>query len=293
MGSEILVVEDEPAIQELIAVNLETGKTKWTTRVPSFAPFEPFTFIKNRVFIFTVSGDAMNATTSIFGERTGRFLGEADTYGPLAAVEGRVFFQDSFFPLDYPDDVFVNVHDLRTGKRLERRTYRVVNRVTGNYSSSEMAAGLGALYVSGGGNLACFVLKLPGRTTKPDFIRVPDGEVTWLEGPYRGVFVLGWRSAVWLVRAQRDDPCSPVDLLQQGNRLGPGRVARVTALGENLYVGLRSGAFYAVDARSGQVGVRLELSTSDFGPILVAGETLIVQAGNEMLAFRLPESLSR
>ena len=199
--------------KKLRAINLGTGGTKWTTRVPSFVPFEPFTFIRNRVFVFTVSGDAMNATTSIFDARSG--------------------------------------------------------------------------------NVACFALEQPRRTAKPDLIRVPDGEVTWLEGPYRGVFVLGWRSAVWLVRARRDDPCSPVDLLRQGNRLGPGRVARVTALGENLYVGLRSGAFYAIDARSGQVGVRLEFPAANFGPALVAGKTLVVRAGNELFAFKLPESLSR
>ena len=113
------------------------------------------------------------------------------------------------------------------------------------------------------------------------------------EGPYRGVFVLEWRSAVWLVRAQRDDLCSPVDLLRQGNGLGPGRVARVTALGNNLYLSLRNGAFYAADARSGQVRLRLEFPTANFGPTLVSGNTLIIQAGDELLAFRLPESLIR
>ncbi len=279
--------------ETLRALDLTTGEIKWTTRVPFFSPFEPFTFVGNRVFVFTVNGDAMNATTSIFDAHTGRFLGEADSYGPLAAVGGQAFFQDSFFPLDYPDDVFVNVHDLGTGKRLERRTYSGTGRVTGNYSSSMMAMASGALYVSSDNNVACFPVAQRGGRAEPDFIRVPDGTVTWLEGPYLGTFVLGWRSAVWLVRARRDKPCAPVDLLRQGNRLGPGRVARVTISGNGLYVGLRNGAFYAADARSGQVGLRLELPAASFGPALVAGKTLIVQAGNQLLAFKLPELLSR
>lgn len=278
--------------EKLRAVRLETGKTKWTTRVPS-APFEPFAFIKNRVFVFSVSGDAMNATTSVFDAQTGRFLGEADTYGPLAAVQGRVFFQDNWLAPDYPDDVFVNIHNLRTGKRLERRIYSVTDRVTGNYSSSQVAVDAGAVYISGGDNVACFPVTQRGGRTKPDFIRVPDGAVTWLEGPHRGVFVLEWRSAVWLVRARRDKPCAPVDLLRQGRRLGPGRVARVTVSGNGLYVGLRNGAFYAAEARSGGVVLRLELPTATFGPALVVGKTLIVQAGNELVAFRLPGILER
>lgn len=279
-------------LEKLTATDLETGRTEWATEVPFFAPFEPFTVDRNRVYVFTVGGDAMNATTSIFDARTGQFLGEADTYGPLAAVRKRVFFQDNWLAPDYPDDVYINVHDLKTGKRLERRTYIVENRVTGSYTSSVTAIASGALYVSGGGNVACFRLAEPRRTAKPDFIRVPGGEVTWLEGPYRGAFVLGWRSAVWLVRAQRGDPCSPVELQKQGIRLGPGRVARVTALGDNLYVGLRNGAFYAADVRSGEVGLRLEFPAANFGPTLVSGNTLIVQAGNELFAFRLSESLS-
>ena len=155
------------------------------------------------------------------------------------------------------------------------------------------AIGLGALYVSSDNNVACFPVAQRGGRAKPDFIRVPDGAVTWLEGPHRGMFVLEWRNAVWLVRAQQDKPCSPVDLLRQGNRLGPGRVARVTALGNNLYVGLRNGAFYAADARSGQVVLRLNLPAASFSPALVAGETFVVRAGNELLAFKLPERLSR
>ncbi|WP_149865383.1 outer membrane protein assembly factor BamB family protein, partial [Listeria monocytogenes] len=99
--------------EKLRALDLETGKPKWATDVSSFAPFfEPFTVIKNRIFIFTVNGDAMNASTSMFSAQTGRFLGEADSYGPLAAVGGRVFFQDNWFPLDYPDDIFVNVYSM-------------------------------------------------------------------------------------------------------------------------------------------------------------------------------------
>ncbi len=115
----------------------------------------------------------MNTRTSMFDARTGRSLGAADTRGPLATVRGRVFFQNDWFPPDYPEDVFVNVYDLRTGKLLESRTYSV--RVTSTYSSSKMAINSRAIYSSGGGNIACFPLSAPGGEAKPDFIGAPRG----------------------------------------------------------------------------------------------------------------------
>lgn len=271
----------------LTAVHLETGRTKWATRVPFFTPFEPFTIVKDRIFVFTVSGDAMNAKTSIFDAQTGRFLGDAKTRGPLATVKGQVFFQRDWFPLDYPDDVFVDVHDLRTAKRLESRTYSVENRVTGNYSSSEIAIDASTVYISGGGNIACFPLAQPGGDAKPDFIRVPKGDVTWLAGPRNGTFLLGWRGALWLVRQDEKDNCAPIELLGQGRKVASGRLRHDVA-GNGLYVGLKNGMFQAINLRTGETVPRLELA-APIGPTYVVGDTLIVQAGDKLLAFALPK----
>lgn len=89
----------------------------------------------------------MNAKTSIFDLQTGRFLGDANTRGPLAIRNQQVFFQNDWFLIDYPDHVYIDVHDLRTGERLEDRTYSVENRVTGSYWSSKVAVA-GAISIS-------------------------------------------------------------------------------------------------------------------------------------------------
>ncbi len=108
--------------EKLSAIDLETGTTRWMTNVPLFSPFEPFTVARRRIFVFTGGGDAMDAHTSIFDARTGKFLGKANSHGPLAILQGRAFFQDNWFLADYPDETYLNVHSLQTGRRLEAHT---------------------------------------------------------------------------------------------------------------------------------------------------------------------------
>ncbi len=283
--------------QKLRALDLKSGKTKWLTREPFFNAWEPFTVIKDRIFIYVVNGDAIFAKTYIYDARTGKKLGEADTRGPLAVLNQQMFFQNDRFPLDYPNDVFVNVYDLKTGKQLEDRTYAVQNRITGNYTSSEMAIDSGVIYISGGGNLACFSLSVPGGKAKPNFIRVPRGDVQWLAGPHSGTFLLEWQDALWLVR-QQQEPCKPIVLRKQGTKLTSGKLSRADAVKtrtdtvkNSMYIGLKNGTFYAVNTNTGRVVLELSLRTHTFGPTHVIGNTLVIQAGNKLLAYPLPETL--
>ena len=280
----------------LTAISLESGRTRWTTRVPYFSPFEPFTVVKNRIFVFTVSGDAMSAQTSMFDVQTGKHLGEASTRGPLAILNQRMFFRNDWFLIDFPDRVYINVHDLRTGKLLEDRTYRVENRVEGNNWNSKVAIA-GAVYISGGGNIACFPPSTPGGKAKPNFIRVPRGDVQWLAGPRNGTFLLEWQNNLWLVR-QKQQPCTPIVLQEQGIRLTAGNLARTDivktrtdTIKNGMYIGFENGTFYAVNTKTGEVELKLALRNYTFGPTHVVGNTLVVQTGNELLAFALPRNL--
>ncbi len=59
-----------------------------------------------------------------------------------------------------------------------------------------------------------------------------------------------------------------------------------------MYLGLKNGTFYAINLQTGEAVLRLETDAT-FGPSHVIGDTLIVQARNELLAFALPKELSK
>ena len=48
--------------------------------------------------------------------------------------------------------------------------------------------------------------------------------------------------------------------------------------------------FYALDLRTGETVLKLELAASTFSTHVV-GNTLVIQAGDELLAFALPKEL--
>ena len=275
MGTGFIYATDDKSLyiaeeQGLRALDLETGATKWLTRKPFFSAFEPFLVVQNRIFIFMVNGDAMSAKTYIYDARAGKYLGKADTRGPLAVLNQKVFFQNDWFQIDYPDNAHINVYNLQTGKLHEKRTYSVKNRVKSSNWSIEMAVS-NAVYISGGGNIACFGLAAPGGEAKPNFIRVPHGDVQWLAGPHNGTFLLEWQGALWLVR-QQQKPCTPVTLQKQGIRLTVGKLnrtdtvkTRVDTVKNGMYIGLKNGTFYAVNTNTGRVGLELSLRTHTFG----------------------------
>ena len=271
---------------KLSAVNLETGKTLWQTRT-SFGFDRNFTVVKDRIFVPVSVADTYSDQVEIYDVRTGKRLGKASRM-PLATLNNQVFAEDNWFLIDYPDDKYINVYSLETAKLLERRTYSVKNRVRGNDWSSKIAV-TDAVYISGGGNVACFPLAAPGGQAKPNFIRVPQGDVKWLAGPRNGTFLLEWQTSLWLVRQNRK-PCEPL-ALQAGTKLGEGSLARISAVKNGLYLGLKNGTFYAVNTKTGEVVLELSLHSYAFGPTHVVGDTLIVQAGNRLLAYPLPKSL--
>ena len=282
---------------DIKAFDLNTGRLLWRTKEPFLQPNgspynkKSLTVIRDRIFVQSVSSGAITTTdTYIYDAKTGKFLSVASSYGPLATIGSKVFFvQDNFVTwLDYPDLFELNVYNWRTGKRLEKRTYSVKNRVKGNDWSSKIAV-TNAVYISGGGNVACFPLAAPGGKAKPNFIRVPQGDVQWLAGPRNGTFVLEWQNILWLVRQNRK-PCKPITL-QRGTKLGKGSLARISAVKNGLYIGLKNGTFYAVDTRNARVVLKLELRSYAFGPTHVVGDTLVIQAGNRLLAYPLPKAL--
>ena len=276
------------------ALDLTTGKTLWRTAEPALSTTStiyndaPLTVAGNALFIQNVVFDAMSTNVRVYSAKTGKFLLKTYSFGPVATVNGNSFIVSDFpVQLDYPDLFNLNVYNSRTDNITER-VYSVENRVKGNNWSSKVTV-KDAVYISGGGNVACFPLAAPGGRAKPNFIRVPRGDVQWLAGPRDGTFLLEWQKSLWLVRQNRK-PCKPI-ALQKGTKLGKGSLARISAVKNGLYIGLRNGTFYGVNTKTGKVGLKLALRSYTFGPTHVVGNTLVIQAGNRLLAYPLPESL--
>ena len=276
------------------ALDLTTGKPLWRTAEAALSTTStiyndaPLTVAGDALFIQNVVFDAMSTNVRVYDAKTGKFLLKTYSFGPAATVNGNSFIVDDFpVQLDYPDRFNLNVYNSRTS-RLSERVYSVKNRVKGNDWSSKVAVN-DAVYISGGGNVACFPLAAPGGKAKPNFIRVPQGDVQWLAGPRNGTFVLEWQNILWLVRQNRK-PCKPLALLK-GTKLGKGALARISAAKDGLYIGLKNGTFYAVDTRNARVVLKLELRSYAFGPTHVVGDTLVIQAGNRLLAYPLPKAL--
>ena len=277
------------------AFDLTTGQPLWHTAKFPFSPTgtvyndAPLTVVGNALFIQNVVFDAMSTNVRVYSTETGRFLLRTASFGPVGVTDRQVFFVSDFpAQLDYPDRINLAVYDSRTSKMSER-VYSVKGRVRGQEWNSKVAV-TDAVYISGGGNVACFPLSAPGGKAKPDFIRVPRGDVQWLAGPRHGTFLLEWQKSLWLVRQNRK-PCKPI-VLQKGTRLGEGSLARISAVKNGLYLGLRNGTFYAVDTNTGRVVLELALHSYTFGPTHVVGNTLVVQAGNRLLAYPLPAALT-
>lgn len=238
----------------------------------------------------------MSTNVRIYSAKTGKFLLKTHSFGPVVTVTGNSFIVRDFpAQLDYPDRLRLNVYNSSTGK-LSERVYSIKNRVKGNDWKSKIAVA-DAVYISGGGNIACFPLSAPGGKVKPNFIQVPRGTVQWLTGPRNGTFLLEWRGALWLVR-QEQKPCTPVNLQKQGIKLTIGKLSRANAVKtrtdtvkNGMYIGLKNRTFYAVDTRTGRVLLELPLRTHTFGPTHVVGSTLVIQAGNKLLAYPLPAVL--
>lgn len=274
-------------VGRLRALDLHTGKTKWQTDEPSLGPATPFVVVKDRIFASMSVADTYSDQISIYNAQTGERLGQIPR-SPLAILNHQIFSQDNWFLIDRPDDVYLDVHDLRTGRRLESRTYSVENRVKGGNWDGKVAVS-SAVYVSGGGNIACFPLEQPGGNAKPDFIKVPQLDVTWVAGPFNETFLLEWRNALWLVRQTAKDSCAPINLPEQGHKVASGKIARVDISGNGFYLILKTGMFYAVNLRTHEIAQKLKFAASTFGPTHVVGDTLIVQAANKLLAFALPQ----
>ena len=228
-------------------------------------------------------------------------------FSPLAVVGNKVYLleDDPSRNLDHPGRLRVNAFDLRSGNLLSKRTYNlnpaaVVDDLSMHphpWDDGRVLVYKNMLYVeakrlgTAQANVARFALDGRG-TPRPNFVK-PGANLEWLAGPYRGkLFLLEHKHGKrrFLVGQLEGSSLTPTRF-DDTYPIGATPISRLDLIGNGLYVGRADGWFYAVDVRTGKALFCVQTGAESFGPTRVLGDTLIVQAGNNLLAFALPETL--
>lgn len=205
---------------------------------------------------------------------------------------------------NYPGRLKVDAFDLRSGKLLGRRVYHInkpsesVHNHPNPWDYGRVLVHKGVLYAEARRvytgkptNVARSLLDGAGR---PTFVK-PGANLEWLAGPYQGKlfvlermggkrrFLVGDVGGSSLAPIQFDDPY----------QIGVNSISRLDLIGNGLYVGHTDGWFYAVSVQTGRAFFRFRTDAKNFGPTHVVGNTLVIQAGDELLAFDLPRVAKR
>lgn len=138
-------------------------------------------------------------------------------------------------------------------------------------------------------NIARFALA-GTNTSRPTFVK-PGANLEWLAGPYDDKLFMFEREGGKRRFQVGEIEGSSLVKLDGTYQIGANPIARLDLIGNGLYMGHTDGQFYAVDVRTGRAFFRFKTSAKNFGPTHVVGNTLVVQAGNELLAFALPQEL--
>lgn len=308
-GDLLVVVVGE----RFIAYELATGRERWRVRGLYGLTQDPHhtvhsasgsvVFLELGYYSLTSSPDVF-----AFDRTTGKRLWKVwSAFSPLTVISNRVYLLEDNRNMDhdYPGRFRVNAFDLRSGKPLGRRVYNLNSRgVMENlydhphpWDDSSVLVHGNTLYVdvkrlgTAQANVARFALG--GKSTsRPAFVK-PGANLEWLAGPYRGkLFLLGRKNGKHRFRVGDvgGSSLAPIQF-DDTYQIGANPISRLDLIGNGLYVGHTDGGFYAVDVKTGRAFFRFKTQAKNFGPSHVVGDTLVIQAGNKLLAFALPEEL--
>lgn len=296
--------------ERLVATDLATGRERWRVRGLYGLTQDPHHAVMataGSVVFLELGYHSLTSSPDVFAfdVKTGRRLWRVwSHFLPLSVADGRVYLpKDTVLTRqDRPGRLTVNVFELRSGRRVGQNVYNLNGATQTVYNTPDLwdygraAVGGGVLYLearrihSRRTGLARFHLEDPGSAV---FVQ-PGVRLIWLAGPYRGkLFVLerrGRKRQLWV--GSLANPAVPVRW-RSTNPIGVNPVSRLDLLGNGLYVGHTDGRFYAANIRTGRTEFSFQTDAKNFGPTRVVGKTLVVQAGNKLLAFKLPEPLSR
>lgn len=302
-GATLFTIAD---YDRLVAYDVVSGKERWRADPPGTS--REIFFARGVVILPSTTSDAMISTSMYAYDRaTGKPLWQANAHWKLLAVdETKVYLvEQPSIDIDAPPGrIAVNTFDLHTGQLLQERSYDINDGPGGTptpgcfYGTLEILVYKGFLYVevrknSGTGNgigIVRFPFNKPDNVAQCRFID-PSLRYKWLAGPYDSKFFLSRDNGFWIGAVPKRAEDVYVRPRRSNYQVGRSPVSHLDIVRNGLYVGHTNGRFYAVDIRTGKALFYVQTDAESFGPARVLGDTLVIQAGNKLLAFALPEEL--
>ena len=199
----------------------------------------------------------------------------------------------------------MNAFDLRSGKPLDNDIFNLNRAAVSNnpgahpspWEDGRKLVYENTLYVeakrlgTAHANVARFALGSQG-TSRSAFVK-PGPNLEWLAGPYRDkLFVLEREGGKRRFRVGDVGGSSLAPIpFDDAYQVGANPISRLDLIDNGLYVGHTDGQFVAVNIRTGRAFFHFRTDAKNFGPTHVVGDTLVVQAGDELFAFTLPKEL--
>ena len=296
--------------ERLVVMDLVTGRERWRVRRLyglTRDPHHAVTTLAGSALFLELGYYSLTSSPDVFAfdVKTGRQLWRVQSHFlPLSVADGKVYLpqDDVLTRQERPGRLTLNVFELRSGRRVGQHVYNLNGPDQTVYNTPDLwdygrtAVGGSVLYLearklsSRRTGLARFRLEDPASAA---FVQ-PGARFTWLAGPYRGkLFVLERQGEKRrLLIGSLNAPAVPVRW-RGTDPSNTNPVSRLDLLGNGLYVGHTDGRFYAVDIQTGRTEFTSQTNTKNFGPTRVFRDTFVVQAGDELLAFRLPKALTR
>ncbi len=295
--------------ERLVVTDLATGRERWRVRGLyglTRDPHHAVTAVAGSVLFLELGYYSLTSSPDVFAfdVKTGEQLWRVRSHFlPLSVADGKVYlpYDDALTRQERPGRLTLDVLELRSGRRVGQHVYNLNGSDQTVYTTPDLwnygraAVDGGILYLeahklsSRRTGLARFRLEDPAAAA---FVQ-PGARFTWLAGPYRGkLFVLGRQDKKRLLICSLTAPTLPIRWRGTGP-VNVNPVSRLDLLGNGLYVGHTDGHFYAANIRTGRTVFSFQTDTRNFGPTRVVGNTLVIQAGSELLAFKLPRTLER
>ena len=298
--------------ERLITYELATGRERWRVRGLAGLTYDPHHTVlsaSGSVVFLELSYHSLTSSPDVFAfdRATGERLWKVwSHFSPLAVVGNRVYLLEDDYPTDqnYPGRLKVTTVDLRSGELLGRRVHHLnktsnsVHNHPNPWAYDKVLIYKGVLYAEARRlytgkpmNVARFALEIQG-VSRPAFVE-PGTNLEWLAGPYQDkLFVLehGGGTRRFLVGNVGGSSLSPVRF-NDTYQIGANPISHLDLVGNGLYVGHTDGRFVAVDVQTGRASFHFQADVKNFGQTHVVADTLIVQAGSQLLAFALPEEL--
>lgn len=297
--------------ERFIAYELATGQERWRVRGLyglTRDPHHSALSASGSVIFLALSYHSLNSSPDVFafdhvtGERLWKVWSH---FNPLAVVNDKVYLLDDNRNMDiYPGRFKVDVFSLRSGKPLGENVYNLnpvaeLNNPSAyphSWDYGRMRIYKDTLYIeakklkASEANIARFALGSKG--TRPTFVK-RGADLKWLAGPYNDrLFVLERKGRQRRFQVGKLGGASLAPVTFDGTyQIGSSPISRLDLSGNGLYVGHTDGQLYVVDMRTGSALFHFETQAKSFGPSHIVGDTLIIQAGNELLAFALPKEL--